>query len=134
MQERITEQDSVDNNAPRKRREELMYQNPSYLKIKIVKLCFLMIFIFECFLCWDWLIAPLMPLIKDIVANNGVPSFNASMPSDIAHPLNGISLGGMSMTSVMSLWVETIFRVGVFAVIFGLTGKLYKVVMRFIRT
>lgn len=98
-------------------------------KYTIVRLVFLVIFILEAILCYQWLISPLMPLIQNVIAGQGVPTIQAGM-GDIAHPLGSISIAGMSMQSMASLWIDTVIRVGVFSALFGITAKVKGIVLR----
>lgn len=99
-------------------------------KYTIVKLVFLVVFIIEAVLCYQWLITPLMPLIRNIIAGQGVPSVNIASSGDIAHPLGSISVAGMSMQSMASLWIDTLIRIAVFSALFGITAKIKGLVMR----
>lgn len=100
------------------------------VKYTVVRLVFLGIFIFEAFLCYQWLIVPLLPLIQNIIAGQGVPSVNIASSGDIAHPLGSISIAGMSMQSMASLWIDTVIRIGVFSALFGITAKVKGIVLR----
>lgn len=98
-------------------------------RFTVVKLVFLGIFIFEAVLCYKWLIVPLIPLIQNVIAGQGVPSIQTGM-GDIAHPLGSISIAGMSMQSMASLWIDTLVRLGVFSAMFGITAKVKRIVLR----
>ena len=102
-------------------------------KRKVVKYAFIALLGFEAMLCWNWLIQPLMPVITNIINNKGALSLSAGMPTDISHPLGSFSIGGMSAQSAMSLYVDSLFRLGLFSAIFGLTFKAYSVIRRFMR-
>ena len=102
-------------------------------KQKIVKYAFIALLGFEAMLCWNWLIQPLMPVITNIINNKGALSLSAGMPTDISHPLGSFSIGGMNAQSAMSLYVDSLFRLGLFSAMFGLTFKAYSVIRRFIR-
>ena len=102
-------------------------------KQKIVKYAFIALLGFEAMLCWNWLIQPLMPVITNIINNKGALSVSAGMPTDIAHPLGSFSIGGMNAQSAMSLYVDSLFRLGLFSAMFGLTFKAYSVIRRFMR-
>lgn len=102
-------------------------------KQKIVKYAFIALLGFEAMLCWNWLIQPLMPVITNIINNKGALSLSAGMPTDISHPLGSFSIGGMNAQSAMSLYVDSLFRLGLFSVMFGLTFKAYSVIRRFMR-
>lgn len=98
-------------------------------RFTVVKLVFLGVFLFEAVLCYKWLIVPLIPLIQNVIAGQGVPSIQAGM-GDIAHPLGSISIAGMSMQSMASLWIDTFIRIGVFSALFGITAKVKRIVLR----
>ena len=102
-------------------------------KQKIVKYAFMALLGFEAMLCWNWLIQPLMPVITNIINNKGALSLSAGMPTDISHPLGSFSIGGMNAQSAMSLYVDSLFRLGLFSAMFGLTFKAYSVIRRFMR-
>lgn len=102
-------------------------------KQKIVKYAFIALLGFEAMLCWNWLIQPLMPVITNIINNKGALSLSAGMPTDISHPLGSFSIGGMNAQSAMSLYVDSLFRLGLFSAMFGLTFKAYSVIRRFMR-
>lgn len=102
-------------------------------KQKIVKYAFIALLGFEAMLCWNWLIQPLMPVITNIINNKGALSVSAGMPTDISHPLGSFSIGGMNAQSAMSLYVDSLFRLGLFSAMFGLTFKAYSVIRRFMR-
>lgn len=102
-------------------------------KRKIVKYAFIALLGFEAMLCWNWLIQPLMPVITNIINNKGALSLSAGMPTDISHPLGSFSIGGMNAQSAMSLYVDSLFRLGLFSAMFGLTFKAYSVIRRFMR-
>ena len=102
-------------------------------KQKIVKYAFMALLGFEAMLCWNWLIQPLMPVITNIINNKGALSVSAGMPTDISHPLGSFSIGGMNAQSAMSLYVDSLFRLGLFSAMFGLTIKAYSVIRRFMR-
>ena len=102
-------------------------------KQKIVKYAFIALLGFEAMLCWNWLIQPLMPVITNIINNKGALSLSAGMPTDISHPLGSFSIGGMNAQSAMSLYVDSLFRLGLFSAMFGLTLKAYSVIRRFMR-
>lgn len=102
-------------------------------KQKIVKYAFIALLGFEAMLCWNWLIQPLMPVITNIINNKGALSLSAGMPTDISHPLGSFSIGGMNAQSAMSLYVDSLFRLGLFSAMFGLTIKAYSVIRRFMR-
>ena len=102
-------------------------------KQKIVKYAFIALLGFETMLCWNWLIQPLMPVITNIINNKGALSLSAGMPTDISHPLGSFSIGGMNAQSAMSLYVDSLFRLGLFSAMFGLTFKAYSVIRRFMR-
>lgn len=102
-------------------------------KQKIVKYAFITLLGFEAMLCWNWLIQPLMPVITNIINNKGALSLSAGMPTDISHPLGSFSIGGMNAQSAMSLYVDSLFRLGLFSAMFGLTFKAYSVIRRFMR-
>ena len=102
-------------------------------KQKIVKYAFIALLGFEAMLCWNWLIQPLMPVITNIINNKGALSLSAGMPTDISHPLGCFSIGGMNAQSAMSLYVDSLFRLGLFSAMFGLTFKAYSVIRRFMR-
>ena len=102
-------------------------------KQKVVKYAFMALLGFEAMLCWNWLIQPLMPVITNIINNKGALSLSAGMPTDISHPLGSFSIGGMNAQSAMSLYVDSLFRLGLFSAMFGLTFKTYSVIRRFIR-
>ena len=102
-------------------------------KQKIVKYAFIALLGFEAMLCWNWLIQPLMPVITNIINNKGALSLSAGMPTDISHPLGSFSIGGMNAQSAMSLYVDSLFRFGLFSAMFGLTFKAYSVIRRFMR-
>lgn len=102
-------------------------------KQKIVKYAFIALLGFEVMLCWNWLIQPLMPVITNIINNKGALSLSAGMPTDISHPLGSFSIGGMNAQSAMSLYVDSLFRLGLFSAMFGLTFKAYSVIRRFMR-
>lgn len=102
-------------------------------KQKIVKYAFMALLGFEAMLCWNWLIQPLMPVITNIINNKGALSVSAGMPTDISHPLGSFSIGGMNAQSAMSLYVDSLFRLGLFSAMFGLTFKAYSVIRRFMR-
>lgn len=102
-------------------------------KQKIVKYAFIALLGFEAMLCWNWLIQPLMPVITNIINNKGALSLSAGMPTDISHPLGSFSIGGMNAQSAMSLYVDSLFRLGLFSAMFGLTFKAYSVIKRFMR-
>ena len=102
-------------------------------KQKIVKYAFIALLGFEAMLCWNWLIQPLMPVITNIINNKGALSLSAGMPTDISHPLGSFSIGGMNAQSAMSLYVDSLFRLGLFSAMFGLTFKVYSVIRRFMR-
>ena len=102
-------------------------------KQKIVKCAFIALLGFEAMLCWNWLIQPLMPVITNIINNKGALSLSAGMPTDISHPLGSFSIGGMNAQSAMSLYVDSLFRLGLFSAMFGLTFKAYSVIRRFMR-
>ena len=102
-------------------------------KQKIVKYAFMALLGFEAMLCWNWLIQPLMPVITNIINNKGALSLSAGMPTDISHPLGSFSIGGMNAQSAMSLYVDSLFRLGLFSAMFGLTFKAYSIIRRFMR-
>ena len=102
-------------------------------KQKIVKYAFIALLGFEAMLCWNWLIQPLMPVITNIINNKGALSLSAGMPTDISHPLGSFSIGGMNAQSAMSLYVDSLFRLGLFSAMFGLTLKAYSVIRKFMR-
>ena len=102
-------------------------------KQKLVKYVFIALLGFEAMLCWNWLIQPLMPVITNIINNKGALSLSAGMPTDISHPLGSFSIGGMNAQSAMSLYVDSLFRLGLFSAMFGLTFKAYSVIRRFMR-
>lgn len=102
-------------------------------KRKIVKYAFIALLGFEAMLCWNWLIQPLMPVITNIINNKGALSVSGGMPTDISHPLGSFSIGGMNAQSAMSLYVDSLFRLGLFSAMFGLTFKAYSVIRRFMR-
>lgn len=102
-------------------------------KQKIVKYAFIALLGFEAMLCWNWLIQPLMPVITNIINNKGALSLSTGMPTDISHPLGSFSIGGMNAQSAMSLYVDSLFRLGLFSAMFGLTFKAYSVIRRFMR-
>ena len=102
-------------------------------KQKIVKYAFIALLGFEAMLCWNWLIQPLMPVITNIINNKGALSLSAGMPTDISHPLGSFSIGGMNAQSAMSLYIDSLFRLGLFSAMFGLTFKAYSVIRRFMR-
>ena len=102
-------------------------------KQKIVKYAFIALLGFEAMLCWNWLIQPLMPVITNTINNKGALSLSAGMPTDISHPLGSFSIGGMNAQSAMSLYVDSLFRLGLFSAMFGLTLKAYSVIRRFMR-
>lgn len=102
-------------------------------KQKIVKYAFIALLGFEAMLCWNWLIQPLMPVITNIINNKGALSLSSGMPTDISHPLGSFSIGGMNAQSAMSLYVDSLFRLGLFSAMFGLTFKAYSVIRRFMR-
>lgn len=102
-------------------------------KQKIVKYAFIALLGFEAMLCWNWLIQPLMPVITNIINNKGALSLSAGMPTDISHPLGSFFIGGMNAQSAMSLYVDSLFRLGLFSAMFGLTFKAYSVIRRFMR-
>lgn len=102
-------------------------------KQKIVKYAFITLLGFEAMLCWNWLVQPLMPVITNIINNKGALSLSAGMPTDISHPLGSFSIGGMNAQSAMSLYVDSLFRLGLFSAMFGLTFKAYSVIRRFMR-
>lgn len=102
-------------------------------KQKIVKYVFIALLGFEAMLCWNWLIQPLMPVITNIINNKGALSLSAGMPTDISHPLGSFSIGGMNAQSAMSLYVDSLFRLGLFSAMFGLTFKAYSIIRRFMR-
>lgn len=102
-------------------------------KQKIVKYAFMALLGFEAMLCWNWLIQPLMPVITNIINNKGALSLSTGMPTDISHPLGSFSIGGMNAQSAMSLYVDSLFRLGLFSAMFGLTFKAYSVIRRFMR-
>lgn len=102
-------------------------------KQKIVKYAFMALLGFEAMLCWNWLIQPLMPVITNIINNKGALSLSAGMPTDISHPLGSFSIGGMNAQSAMSLYVDSLFRLGLFSAMFGLTFKAYSVIRRLMR-
>lgn len=102
-------------------------------KQKIIKYAFIALLGFEAMLCWNWLIQPLMPVITNIINNKGALSLSAGMPTDISHPLGSFSIGGMNAQSAMSLYVDSLFRLGLFSAMFGLTFKAYSVIRRFMR-
>ena len=102
-------------------------------KQKIVKYAFIALLGFEAMLCWNWLIQPLMPVITNIINNKGALSLSAGMPTDISHPLGSFSIGGMNAQSAMSLYVDSLFRLGLFSAMFGLTFKAYSIIRRFMR-
>lgn len=102
-------------------------------KQKIVKYAFIALLGFEAMLCWNWLIQPLMPVITNIINNKGALSVSAGMPTDISHPLGSFSIGGMNAQSAMSLYVDSLFRLGLFSAMFGLTFKAYSLIRRFMR-
>lgn len=102
-------------------------------KQKIVKYAFIALLGFEAMLCWNWLIQPLVPVITNIINNKGALSLSAGMPTDISHPLGSFSIGGMNAQSAMSLYVDSLFRLGLFSAMFGLTFKAYSVIRRFMR-
>lgn len=94
-----------------------------------IRIAFIIIFIIECYYCYMWLIQPLMPIIKNIIANNGVPSMGISIPKDVAHPLNGIHVAGMSGESILSLGMATAIRLGIFGIAFPVTIKLRNIMI-----
>ena len=102
-------------------------------KQKIVKYAFIALLGFEAMLCWNWLIQPLMPVITNIINNKGALSLSAGMPTDISHPLGSFFIGGMNAQSAMSLYVDSLFRLGLFSAMFGLTFKAYSFIRRFMR-
>ena len=102
-------------------------------KQKIVKYAFIALLGFEAMLCWNWLIQPLMPVITNIINNKGALSLSAGMPTDISHPLGSFSIGGMNAQSAMSLYVDSLFRLGLFSAMFGLTFKASSVLRRCMR-
>lgn len=103
----------------------------NYYACQVIRVVFIVIFLIECYYCYIWLIQPVMPLITDVIEHNGVPSVGFSMPSDITHPLNGISVAGISGNNMLSLWSETIIRAGIFGIIFPATIKIRGFVLRF---
>lgn len=102
----------------------------NYYACQVVRAVFIVIFLIECYYCYMWLIQPVMPLITDVIEHNGVPSVGFSMPSDITHPLNGISVAGISGNNMLSLWSETLIRAGIFGIIFPATIKIRGFVLR----
>lgn len=103
----------------------------NYYACQVIRVVFIVIFLIECYYCYIWLIQPVMPLITDVIEHNGVPSVGFSMPSDITHPLNGISVAGISGNNILSLWTETLIRAGIFGIIFPVTIKIRGFVLRF---
>ena len=102
---------------------------------RIVKWGFIALFLIEVYYCYMWLIQPLMPLIQNIIANQGVPSVSYSMSGyDIAHPLGNFSVGGMSGDNALILFKNTSIRIALFGFIFGITGKAYRMVIMMIRS
>ena len=103
----------------------------NYYACQVIRVVFIVIFLIECYYCYIWLIQPVMPLITDVIEHNGVPSVGFSMPSDITHPLNGISVAGISGNNILSLWTETLIRAGIFGIVFPVTIKIRGFVLRF---
>lgn len=102
---------------------------------KVVKWVFIAIFFIEVYYCYMWLIQPLIPLIQNIIENQGVPSVSYSMSGyDIAHPLGNFSVGGMSGDNAIILFKNTSIRIALFGFIFGITGKAYRMVMIMVRS
>lgn len=102
---------------------------------KVVKWVFIAIFLIEIYYCYMWLIQPLIPLIQNIIENQGVPSVSYSMSGyDIAHPLGNFSVGGMSGDNAIVLFKNTSIRIALFGFIFGITGKAYRMVMIMVRS
>lgn len=120
-----SEQHQIGNNT---RRQPGM---TNYYACQVIRVVFIVIFLIECYYCYIWLIQPVMPLITDVIEHNGVPSVGFSMPSDITHPLNGISVAGISGNNILSLWTETLIRAGIFGIIFPATIKIRGFVLRF---
>ena len=92
------------------------------MKQNIIRLLFLVAFIFEGWLCYTWLIQPLVPLISDIIAHRGVPTIQM----DVAHPL-GFSVAGMNGQGLFSLLFDSAIRIAVFSFLFGITAKAFRV-------
>lgn len=102
---------------------------------KVAKWVFIALFLVEVYYCYMWLIQPLMPLIQNIIDNQGVPSINYSMSGyDIAHPLGNFSVGGISGDNALILFKNTSIRLALFGFIFGITGKAYRMVMMMVRS
>jgi len=102
----------------------------SYYACQIIRIVFIAIFAVEIYYCYLWLVQPLIPVIRNIIANNGVPSIGFSVPKDVMHPLTGISVAGMSGESALSLGLQTAIRAGIFGIVFPVTAKVRNIFLR----
>lgn len=102
---------------------------------KVVKWGFIVLFIVEAYYCYMWLIQPLMPFIRNIIENQGVPSLTYDLSGyDIAHPLGNFTVGGMDGDSALVLFKNTSIRIALFGFIFGVTGKVYHTINMMLRS
>ena len=94
--------------------------------LTIVKILFIAVLVVEGYFCYKWLIEPLIPAIKDIWGNQGMPTISYS--GDISHPLNSITIFGMDSRSAGTLIINTIIRFTVFSILFGVTTKVFNII------
>lgn len=95
----------------------------SAVELLILEGVFVVVFITVSFYCYQWVIAPIIPLVKDVISNEGLPSFSLGSGIDI---LTDSTIFGMTVPEFGIFIFLTTLRITMFTIGYKVIIKAYR--------